>query len=49
MIIAKGTYTNFGPCIVAARTLARSVEDASDPLIGYLSGEFLDDIRGRLI
>jgi hypothetical protein len=33
----------------AARSLARSIQDASDPLIRHLSGEFPDDIRGRLI
>jgi hypothetical protein len=49
MIIAKRTYTDFGPCVVAARSLARSIQDASDPLIRHLSGELPDDIRGRLI
>jgi hypothetical protein len=33
MIIAKRTYTDFGPCVVAARSLARSSQDASDPEI----------------
>jgi hypothetical protein len=49
MIIAKRTYTDFGPYVVAARSLARSIQDARDPLIRHLSREFPDDIRGRLI
>jgi hypothetical protein len=35
--------------LLAARSLARSIQDASDPLIRHLSGESPDDIRGRLI
>jgi hypothetical protein len=49
MITAKRAYTDFGPGVVAAGSLARSIQDASDPLIRHLSGEFPDDIGGRLI